>query len=97
METHAMKKQKDKFFDEMLKHAAANHVEELAVEASKNEELVANYIFSQRHEENMSRLFLKQRKRERCIHMRRTAIKMATVTMVFFIISIITVMIQWGE
>ena len=81
----------DEVFDELIKHAAARHLEKIADELPSEKEPAAKYTFSRRFEEKMQRLFARQRRLERHARIRRTVAKIAAVIIIFLAISAVTV------
>lgn len=82
----------EKLFDEILKYAAANYVDEAETQWPSDEELSARYTFSETFNKKMHQLIDEQKRREETANLKRTAVKIATAVLILFTVSIVTVM-----
>lgn len=82
----------EKIFDEILKYAVTEHVEEADKQWPPEEELENQYTLSETLEKKMQHLFTMQKRRAQIANIKRITTKAAAVILVFFTVSFVLVM-----
>lgn len=89
-----MKKQElnERVFDELLKYASADYVENIDSQWPSGEEPDSEHTFSQEFNKKMELIFAEQKKRERMIKIKQSLVKAAVIVLLVLTASLFTVM-----
>ncbi len=89
-----MKKQdlNERVFDEILKYASADYVEEINSQLPSEGELISEHTFSADFNKKMELMFSEQKKRERIHRIKQSLLKVAVIVFLVLAASLFTVM-----
>ncbi len=89
-----MKKQdlNERIFDEVLKDASEDYVEQIDSQWPPEDELDSEHTFSPEFNKKMELIFTEQKKRERIMKIKRSFVKVAVIVLLFITASFLTVM-----